>query len=133
MFKVASFWTGHAGGTGTLCEGHFRSCLVDAEAYLFACQRYVELKPVRAVVRHPRQYRWSSHRVNAEAKASDLIVPREQYHRLGRSAQARQEASPALFEAARQEVTAEDIRRAANGRLRARPITFRATGDRPPF
>ena len=102
--------------TGTLWEGRFRSCLVDAEPYLFACQRYVELNPVRAaMVRHPRQYRWSSYRVNAEGKASDLIVPHEQYHRLGRSAQARQQAYRALFEAARQEVPVEDIRRATNG------------------
>ena len=40
--------------TGTLWEGRFRSCLVDAEAYLFACQRYVELNPVRAAAVNSR-------------------------------------------------------------------------------
>jgi putative transposase len=68
-----------------------RSCLVDAEPCLLACRRYVELNPVRAaMVRHPRQYRWSSYRFNAEGRAGALIMPHELYRRLGRSAQARQ-------------------------------------------
>lgn len=33
--------------TGTLWEGRFRSCLVQSERYLIACQRYIELNPVR--------------------------------------------------------------------------------------
>ena len=34
--------------TGTLWEGRFKSCVVDAEDYLLVCQRYIELNPVRA-------------------------------------------------------------------------------------
>jgi len=102
--------------SGTLWEGRFRSCLVDAEPYLLACQRYIELNPVRAaMVRHPRQYRWSSYRFNAEGRAGDLIVPHELYRRLGRSAQARHEAYRALFQAAPEPVVLEGIRRATNG------------------
>lgn len=34
--------------SGTLWEGRFRSCPIQEEAYLLACQRYIELNPVRA-------------------------------------------------------------------------------------
>jgi len=40
--------------TGTLWEGRFKSCVVDADNYLLTCQRYIELNPVRAnMVEHP--------------------------------------------------------------------------------
>lgn len=29
--------------TGTLWEGRYKSCLVDAERYLLTCERYIEL------------------------------------------------------------------------------------------
>jgi putative transposase len=100
----------------TLWEGRFRSCLVDSEPYLLACQRYIELNPVRAaIVRHPRQYGWSSYRVNAEGRASGLVVPHELYRRLGRSADARREAYRGLFHAAADEVAVDHIRQATNG------------------
>ena len=34
--------------SGTLWEGRYHSCLVQAEAYLLSCQRYMGLNPVRA-------------------------------------------------------------------------------------
>ena len=75
-----------------------------------------KLNPVRAaVVRHPRQYRWSSYRFIAEGRAGDLILPHQLYRRLGRSAQARLEAYRALFQAAREPVVVEGIRQATNG------------------
>jgi putative transposase len=44
--------------TGTLWEGRFRSCLIDADNYLLVCQRYIELNPVRAnMVGNPVDYR----------------------------------------------------------------------------
>jgi putative transposase len=102
--------------SGTLWEGRFRSCLIDSEPYLLACQRYIELNPVRAaMMRHPRQYRWSSYRANAEGKSGDLVTPHDQYLRLGRSADARREAYRELFHAAPDEVVIADIRRATNG------------------
>ena len=102
--------------SGTLWEGRFRSCLIDSEPYLLTCQRYIELNPVRAaIVRHPRQYRWSSYGANAEGKASDLVTPHEQYRLLGRSADARREAYRTLFHSALDEVVLADIRQATNG------------------
>jgi putative transposase len=51
------------GRTGTLWEGRFKSSLIEADRYLLACQRYVELNPVRAgMVAAPTDWVWSSHR-----------------------------------------------------------------------
>lgn len=48
--------------SGTLWEGRYKSSLIDSESYLLTCHRYIELNPVRAgLVRHPLEYRWSSH------------------------------------------------------------------------
>jgi putative transposase len=47
--------------TGTLWEGRFKSSLIDKDAHLLACLRYVEVNPVRAgIVKHPEDYPWSS-------------------------------------------------------------------------
>ncbi len=60
----------------TLCEGRYRSCLVQAERYLLELYRYIELTPVRAeMVTDPGEYRWSSYQVNALGKVSDLCAP----------------------------------------------------------
>lgn len=43
--------------TGTLWEGHYKSCFLDGEEYLLALYRYIELNPVRAnVVVVPASY-----------------------------------------------------------------------------
>ena len=52
--------------SGTLWEGRHKASLIDADRYLLACYRYIELNPVRAnMVVDPADYRWSSYRVNA--------------------------------------------------------------------
>jgi putative transposase len=52
--------------SGGLFEGRFRSSLIEADGYLLACQRYIELNPVRAgMVSAPGAYLWSSYRANA--------------------------------------------------------------------
>lgn len=49
--------------TGTLWEGRYKSSLVQADRYLLACCRYIELNSVRAgIVRRPVDYPWSSFR-----------------------------------------------------------------------
>ncbi len=60
--------------SGTLWEGRFRSCIVQDEAYLLGCSRYIELNPVRAgMVEEPSVYRWSSYRANVLGEAEGLI------------------------------------------------------------
>jgi putative transposase len=96
--------------SGTLWEGRFRSCLAQSEDYVLSCYRYIELNPVRAeMVRHPREYPWSSHRANAEGLNDPLITPHEQYRSLGRSAYRE------LFSAHLDPQRIDEIRRATNG------------------
>ena len=64
--------------SGTLWEGRFRSRLTHEEDYLLACQRYIELNPVRAeMVEHPADYCWSSYRANAQGEDGQLVQPHE--------------------------------------------------------
>lgn len=76
--------------TGSLWEGRFRSCLVQAEAYLLACQRYIELNPVRAgMVARPEDYRWSSYRHNALGEDDERVTPHSVYLQLAPDPQTR--------------------------------------------
>lgn len=102
--------------SGTLWEGRFRSCLTQSEDYVLACYRYIELNPVRAgMVRHPRDYRWSSFHVNGDGKTDRLVVPHEQYLRIARDEQTRRQAYRALFRAHMDGEAVEEIRQATNG------------------
>ncbi len=86
------------GRSGTLWEGRYKASLVQEEAYLLACYRYVELNPVRADrVTGPGQYRWSSYRHNALGKRDPIITPHRVYHALSKSQSGRQSAYKALF------------------------------------
>ncbi len=66
--------------TGTLWEGRFKSCLIDTDAYLLGCQRYIELNPVRAgMVASPDLYRWSSYHCNARGQPDPLVRSHSAY------------------------------------------------------
>ena len=70
--------------SGTLWEGRYKSCLVQAETYLMEVYRYIEMNPVRAkMVCDPGEYIWSSYQINALSKSSDLCTPHPEYLRLG--------------------------------------------------
>lgn len=48
--------------TGSLWDGRYRSSPIEAETYLLACNRYVELNPVKAgIVEQAKDYHWSSY------------------------------------------------------------------------
>jgi len=69
--------------TGTLFEGRFRSSIIEADTYLFACQRYIELNPVRArMANQPGDYPWSSHGANALGHADPVVTPHPLYRAL---------------------------------------------------
>lgn len=69
--------------TGTLWESRYKSSLVDAERYLSACVRYIELNPVRAaMVADPGDYPWSSYRARTgkeECSWLDLVPGMEAF------------------------------------------------------
>ncbi len=101
--------------TGTLWEGRYRATLIESEAYLLTCCRYIELNPVRAeMVRRPRDYRWSSYQNHAEGKTNPLLTPHNIYQRLGGTATARQQAYRALFRHHLSGETLDAIREATN-------------------
>lgn len=101
--------------TGTLWEGRYRATLIDSERYLLTCMRYIELNPVRArMVRHPRDYRWSSYHAHAYGKAGPLVHDHELYERLGRSAKARQAAYGELFRTHIPQADVDALRDATN-------------------
>ena len=102
--------------TGTLWEGRFRSSVVASKNYLFTCQRYIELNPVRAMlVRHPRDFEWSSYRANAEGARSDLITPHPLYLALAQTSAERLAAYGALFGHDLADEELEAIRKASIG------------------
>jgi len=79
------------GRFGTLWEGRYRSSLIQSERYLFACQRYIELNPVRAgIVSDPARYRWSSYPFYAFGRSNTLLTSSAAYLALGESAADRQ-------------------------------------------
>lgn len=78
---------------GALWEGRYKSSLIESQAYLLACMRYIELNPVRAgMVDHPAKYRWSSYGANALGNTNLVISPHQEYASLGHSSQERQTA-----------------------------------------
>jgi putative transposase len=101
--------------TGTLWEGRYRATLIESETYLLTCYRYIELNPVRAeIVRHPRDYRWSSYSYHADGQSNPLLTPHALYQRLGNTATARQQAYRALFRHHLSGETLDSIREATN-------------------
>jgi putative transposase len=102
--------------SGTLWEGRFRSCLLQEEAYVLACYRYIELNPMRAgMVEHPAEYRWSSYRANAQGESAAVITPQTLYLALGSDALDRQVAYRELFRYELEPGTVDEIRQATNG------------------
>ena len=88
------------GRTGTLWEGRYRASIIQDDHYLLACQRYVELNPVRAgLVARPEDYRWSSHRHHLGLESDALVSPHSLYWALGNTPFDREIAYRALFEA----------------------------------
>jgi len=102
--------------SGTLWEGRYKSCPIQAETYLLACQRYIELNPVRAaMVKHPAEYKWSSYAANAQGDANLIIQAHGIYMAIGLNASSRQEAYRELFRYSLDIGIVDEIRKATNG------------------
>ncbi|WP_170948977.1 transposase [Arsukibacterium tuosuense] len=84
---------------GTLWDGRFKDSLVETDQYFLACQRYIELNPVRAMlVPHPADYHWSSYHANARGIPIKVISPHHVYLNLADTPAERLENYQALFE-----------------------------------
>ena len=101
--------------SGTLWEGRYKSCPIQAETYLLSCQRYIELNPVRAnMVNHPAEYKWSSYVANAQGEPNTVITPHSLYHSLGLNPTKQQFAYRELFRYALDIGLVNEIRKATN-------------------
>ena len=101
--------------TGTLWEGRYKATLMDSEAYLLTCMRYIELNPVRAgMVSHPSKYPWSSYHHNARGQPDGLVAPYLEYRRLGKTDAERQATYRQLFKYHLPDRSVSEIREATN-------------------
>jgi len=101
--------------SGTLWEGRFRSCLLQDEAYLLNCMRYIELNSVRAgMVDHLGNYPWSSYRANAQGEPSGLVEPHGLYNRLAEELSGCQLVYRELFRYALEPGFVDQVRHATN-------------------
>ena len=99
------------GTSGSIWEGRYKASLVQDDAYLLTCMRYIELNPVRAnMVKSPGAYRWSSYKTNAQGKKDKTILYHELYKGLGCTVKQRQKAYKALFKAHIEDEELNEIR-----------------------
>ncbi|MBI1424616.1 MAG: transposase [Gammaproteobacteria bacterium] len=104
--------------SGSLWEGRFKASLVDSEAYLLTCMRYIEMNPVRAnMVCHPSEYGWSSYAANAQGQSDKLISPHPLYLQLGTDQEQRLYAYRELFNQHLDKTEVHAIRSALNQEL----------------
>ena len=84
--------------SGTLWEDRHKASLINKEAYLLTCYKYIELNPVRAgMVEHPGDYPWSSYRYNAYGEYNRLLSAHELYLQLDRDRALREANYRELF------------------------------------
>lgn len=87
------------GRSGTLWEGRFRSSLIEADRYLLACQRYIELNPVRAgMVEQAADWPWSSHRHYAGGATDPRLRAHPTIFALGNTPFERESAYRQMFD-----------------------------------
>jgi putative transposase len=104
------------GRSGTLWEGRYHATLIDPDAYLFDCMRYIELAPVRAkLAARPDEYRWSSYGSNALGNYDPLVKPHALYVDLAKKPLQRQRAYRALYDKKLTDEFIAALRGATNG------------------
>jgi len=97
--------------TGTLWDGRFHASLIQGNAYLLNCQRYIELNPVRAgIVEDPADYDWSSYKANGLGVKSTMLTPHPLYLQLGKTEAERLANYRALFQSRLETEILNDIR-----------------------
>jgi len=94
-------WNQRWDRSGTLWESRYRSSVVQTEAYLLACCRYIELNPVRArMVARAEDYLWSSYRARMGMSGEGVLKLHPVYQAMGASEQERRAAYRSYVESA---------------------------------
>lgn len=113
--RYAKYFNWRYGRTGAVWEGRYRATLIETDAYLLACYRYIELNPVRAgMVTHPARYRWSSYRWHADGVPDPLVGDHYLYQDLAKSGPERRSRYRAFVDDAIPDKELRSIRDATN-------------------
>lgn len=88
----AKYFNQKYGRVGHVFQGRYKSFLVQAERYYFACSRYIDLNPVKAgLTKEPQDYPWSGFRALAHGEKPPIEINfHELYDSLGRNTEERQ-------------------------------------------
>lgn len=79
--------------TGAIFEGRYKSFLIQSDAYVLECGRYIERNPIRAgMVISAEEYPWSSFSFYAHGNTNELLSPNPAYLSLGETSKERQDA-----------------------------------------
>ena len=101
---------------GSLWAGRFRSSVIEENSFLFPCKIFIEMNPVFAgLVKQPKDYPWSSHRINAYGEPNTFIIPHLNYLKLDSNPIVRQFAYKNLFQEELPVQTIKNIQRATGG------------------
>jgi len=117
--------------SGTLWEGRFKANLIEADAYLLMCSRYIELNPVRAgmasgLLEHP----WSSVAHHLGVRPDPLITDHPVFWSLGNTPFEREAAYRAWLEQGISEAELGQITAAVlKGQLLVRADTLKKLQD----
>ncbi len=89
--KYTSYYRNKYNHCGHLWQGRFHSKIIDNEAYLIQCGKYIELNPVRAgVVSSPENYQFSSYSYYGFGKPDPILKPNPFYEELGKNTKEKQ-------------------------------------------
>lgn len=89
----AKFYNKKMGRRGQLVMDRFKSSIVETTADLLKVMNYVDLNPKRAnIVKHPKDYKWSSFRHYAFGETDPLVSAPDCYLNLGSDNSCRQKA-----------------------------------------
>ncbi|MFN7572145.1 MAG: REP-associated tyrosine transposase [Betaproteobacteria bacterium] len=104
--------------TGALWEGRFFSSLIEADRYLLACYRYIEMNPVRAgLVADPVAYTWSSHRHHIGLGIDQIVSDHSLFWAMGNTPFERQTAYKDMFDHGSESDHVQSIRKAIRQNL----------------
>ncbi len=104
--------------SGTLWEGRYKANVIDSDAWMLTCMRYIEMNPVRAgMVSHPGEYPWSSYVANAQGLTDPLVDPHALYLALGQDLETRQFTYRELFKGGIEDNQMHEIREMLNQEL----------------
>ena len=79
--------------TGYVYQNRYKSFLIEDDAYLLECGRYIERNPIRAnIVKEPSQYHWSSYRFYIRDIQDDILTENLLYSSLGLTGEERRKA-----------------------------------------